>query len=480
MENERPSGALQESILTALGYGGKDASIITTIVSLEHFDAVYRGIAARIIDYRNRHGEAPGAAHLDDLFDDMLADKSAERSRTTRRILIGMGEQYPGLNLNYVINRIRDFARTQTLKNGVMAAAERWQEGGDELIPDIEKILNDTLKDRTNVVDPGVFFNDLDRVFLYQEKTEADTFLTNIGPIDHHGMAPHLGELDVFIAPPGRGKSWWCHHLGKFATRAGWNVLHITLENAETVVVPRYLQSYFAAARRKETARGVRFKKDEKGFLADNGVTIVDRAPEILIGDNQLRTKLNLNKWYFLDKLVVKQFPSGQLTLHMLENYLDYLDAYKGFQPKLVILDAPYLMKVDRRDYRLSLGQLLIELRGLAVQRNFALAATHQGNRDSSEARKVTNAHVAEDFSIIATADRILTYSQTTQERNLGMARLFAGKSRNEADQFTAMIAQNYATGQFALDSVWFKEAGYFDMVDNLVSQANTMAVKND
>jgi hypothetical protein len=61
---------------------------------------------------------------------------------------------------------------------------------------------------------------------------------------------------------------------------------------------------------------------------------------------------------------------------------------------------------------------------------------------------------IAEDISKLATADVLLTLSQTAAEYALGLARLFVEKVRNEEGKMTALITQAYAIGQFCLDSV--------------------------
>lgn len=482
----RPSSATQESILTALAYKGKDAAILTAIVSLEHFDPVYRLIAGRVIEYRGKHHEPPGQGHLDDIFADILEDREHKQHNLVRRTLVGMREQSEHLNLGYVIETVRSFVRVQTLKNGIMQAAERWQTEDKERIEDVERILNDTLKSKSNVIDPGTFFSNEQRLFAFQDKSESDFFLTGIPILDRYSFNPHIGEIDVFIAPPKKGKSWWCHFLGFAAVRQGWPTLHITLENAETVTVPRYLQTMYRLAKRDEEHDRARFSVNKHGVLtpriagdANGGIEFVHVKPEKFIGDKDLRTKLTRNE-YLHEHLVVKQFPTRSLTIKMLENYLDYLDSAHGFQPRFVIIDAPYLMKLATQNYRLDLGSLVMELRGLAGERQFALQVTHQGNREASEARTVTASHIAEDFSIIGTCDRAMTFSQTKAERDLGLARLFASDSRNDQAEFTVMISQNYNTGQFALDSCLFKSEGHFDLIDARLAALNLQRNGND
>ena len=119
-----------------------------------------------------------------------------------------------------------------------------------------------------------------------------------------------------------------------------------------------------------------------------------------------------------------------------------------------MILDYADLLKVDPKNYRIELGALYQELRGLAVERNMMLATASQANREGAGARVVLDTHTAEDFSKIGTADFAITYSQTQAEKQLGLARLFVSKARTDEDRFMILITQAYATGQFCLDSI--------------------------
>ena len=87
-----------------------------------------------------------------------------------------------------------------------------------------------------------------------------------------------------------------------------------------------------------------------------------------------------------------------------------------------------------------------------------AVVTATQGNRSSAEAKLVTSSMVSEDWSLVATADTFCTYSQTLDERELGLARILVEKSRRSRDKWLALISQSYGTGQFALDSVYMSK----------------------
>jgi hypothetical protein len=158
-------------------------------------------------------------------------------------------------------------------------------------------------------------------------------------------------------------------------------------------------------------------------------------------------------------QLLVKHFPTGTLTLGMLVAYLDSLDKTQGFKPDILLLDYLALMNIDTRDLRVAMGKLARDLRGLAAIRQFAFMTVVQAHRRALTAGLVTAGAVAEDWSIVHTADTFLTFSQTPHEHKQGIARILIDKARNAQDKWIALVTQSYARGQFHLDSSYFGAA---------------------
>ena len=66
-------------------------------------------------------------------------------------------------------------------------------------------------------------------------------------------------------------------------------------------------------------------------------------------------------------RLLIKEFPSGTLTIPHLCAFFDELALQHSFKLSLVILDYPKLMKLDSQNIRIDLGQTLVMLRGLGT-----------------------------------------------------------------------------------------------------------------
>ena len=190
--------------------------------------------------------------------------------------------------------------------------------------------------------------------------------------------------------------------------------------------------------------------------------------PKLYLSDPEIRTKLGgrLDRFGLrLNRIMIKDFPTGQLTIPALESYLDGLELQQGFIPDLIMVDYPLLMKFDHKHQREMLGQIVKELRGIAVQRNLAMVIVGQSSKKGAGATQVDDTHIAEDWSQIGTADVILTYSQTEQEKQLGLARIYVADAREEEDRFTVLVAQSYATGQFCRASVRMHKQ-YWNVLD--------------
>lgn len=450
--SDRLTQTLQENLVALVCFDEETAPLIRGSVDLDLFEGYFYDIAERAYDFLDRHKTAAGD-HLPDLFDDILESKDKSRARALRSLILDLRGTYDGLNKEYTLTRLDTFIRQQKLKQGIVEAASLLQNSDDpESVAEAEQIITASMKSRLDLFEPGIRITD--RRALDFLETKGCDFTLGIDELDRANLGPSRKELHLFVAPPKKGKTWWLVHIGKHGLLQKAKVCHVTLEMSEERMAQRYVQAFFAAAKKKGSYKRQGFELDELGRVValDEVVT----KPKLTFDQKKVRTTLveRFKKWGTrLDGLVIKQFPTGSLTVNQLGAYLDSLEASEQFTPDILIVDYADLMKVDSGNYRISLGQIYKDLRGLAVERNMALVTASQTNREGMSQSQITGANIAEDFSKIATADIVLTYNQTQFERALGLARIHVAHSRNDADQFTVLISQSYPTGQFSLES---------------------------
>lgn len=469
---ELPPVSLQENILAALLFDERAGAAISAQVTPSHFDENYREIAEKSLAYRRKYSRAPGLTHLDDLFGKLLSPGRAPR---LRRVVFELAELAKNINGDYVVASTQDFIREQNIKGALVSANSRYEMGGEDRANDVENILSAALRFRTQTLDAGTFLGDRAKAArLFERKENGIPF--GIDVFKDIGLTLNPGEQTLFIAPKGSGKSWFCVHVGVMALLLRYRILHVSLEMSELKVMQRYYQRLWTA--------GVRANSYVRTMLE------FDRRTKELSG---LRTRKNLvPRWNFaeagaklqldkrikqwgskLDRLVVKFFPSGQLTMSQLEGYLDYLELQHKFIPNLLIIDYPDLMKQDSRDLRVSIGRTFVDLRGVAGDRGMALLTPTQGNRGAIGAKRTRSTDVSEDISKVFTADNVITLQRTEEEKAYGLARLLLENARDISDGLEVLITQSYATGQFCLQSTMMEAKVYWDSLAELTGEAS-------
>lgn len=452
MTEERLSGALQENILTVLVFDTKYCKLIRqSLLSPKLFESsVFRDFAGHAFDFIDSFGE-PIADHLPDAVEHVLKGEDKRKAETYKRLIDNLYQAKDSVNAEYVVSQLQKFIRQQNLKSAYVESAEAFESGD---IDKAELLLQKGLQNRSLSFDPGLNLmapGVLEDLINNPDEEGFDLF---IDELDKRGIIPRRKQLTGFIAPRGKGKSWFCTHVFKCALIQGWSPLVITLEMSEKLYGVRLLQSFFSISKRDKVVRLAKLQLDKRGGLQDIVHSEIER---MTLKDEGIVAKLAKKarrEFKRRPPFWIKSFPTSQLTVSQLKAYLNTLRELHNFTPDVIILDYPDLMAHDVKNKRLELGRIQEELRGVAVELNCAMIVPSQGNRDSETATTVVGSMAAEDISKLGTWDTCYTYSQTTFEYKLGLARIFVEKARNEESKQMILVTQAYAIGQFVLSSV--------------------------
>jgi len=456
---DRLGFTMQENLLYLMAYDTEAAKTIHTVVPLSMYDGAYRLVMESLYNYYRRYDVCP-EDHLIDLCV-ILKSGHPKSIQDITDILESVLEtrRSGGVNASFVMDQLGDFVRAQRLKSSILLAADTLQEGD---LDKAEEALRKTLGESTiTSFDPGTIFGTPDSLEFMIDDAEV-VIPTGVKSLDVYKLGPTKKEMMLFIAPPKKGKSWWQVHLGKMALMSGYTVVHITLEMSEHRVIQRYVQALFSMSKHPSSFRSVKFSTNKFGQLV--GFDIVERHDNKSLHDSGIYKWVAKQTKRIRPPLVVKEFPTGELTPQQLDAYLNTLGQQKGIVPDLLIVDYPDLMRIPTNTYRLELGNIYKALRGIAVKYNLALSVVSQSNRASVSDSTTTAEMVGEDYSKIATADSVLTYSQTQAEKAYGLARLSVDRSRNEMDGYTVVISQNYVFGQFCLRDVAMRQK-YWNLI---------------
>lgn len=470
-QGERFTVSLQENLITVLAYNAEQGRILANTLNTNLMDGDYRTVADAILDYWKKYDKPP-EDHVADLVAHITEDKGNRRAKGITRILRGMVQLSDSLNTEYVVRQAQLFARMQRIKAAVIDSAEKINSNQHLAITEIEDIWNDLLANKMDAgFVPGLKGSDHRSVIEALQLSESE-FSNGIPILDKKHVIPARKELFMWLGASGRGKTWALVKQGVQALKDRKKVLHISLEMSEPRVLQRYYQCMFNVARRDVPVSTISLDI-KKGIL--KGLEPLIIKPEFALDNafasEQLSQHIKRTGGRF-DRLWVKSFPSGTLTLNGLRAYLDMLEATEKFVPDLLIVDYPGIMQHDPKDIRTSMSLAVLGIRGIAVERNLAACAAHQSNREGADARMIKATHVAEAWPIVHHSDNIVTFSSSDREFRQGLCRGFVAKSRNEDDKFGFLMTQSYKVGQFCIESHWLQKS-YFDYLEDLPDNDN-------
>ena len=456
---DKLSGSIQDNLLCLASFSDASFQLVRDSVPPELFTSqVYRDILERVYDFIDRFKKPP-KEHIADLLEDVLT-KEGPQAEVYKHVIIAAEGIKDTINEEYTLTQLDTFIRQQRLKVGVVQASQCIAEGD---LDGAENVLEDALRNHLQLFRPGLTLRGVLKE-LRTGKEASDVINMGIPELDKRRLGPARKELYVFIGPPKRGKSWHLGHITKRALMQKLQASVVSLEMSESLWGSRLLQSLFVITKREGEVLYSQFSRDSLGRLV--GVSRAKLKKVLSFSEDSTIKRISQKLDSFEGRLnvFIREFAPRSIGIPGLRAYLNSLERTQQFLPDILILDYADLLKVDTRNYRIEIGAMYQELRGIAVEKNIMIATASQANREGAGARMVLDTHAAEDFSKIGTADCAITYSQTAAERQLGLARLFVSNARTDEDKFTILITQSYATGQFCLDSIRMVD-GYWDQI---------------
>jgi hypothetical protein len=121
-------------------------------------------------------------------------------------------------------------------------------------------------------------------------------------------------------------------------------------------------------------------------------------------------------------KLYIKQWPTGKGRIRDIEAWLDQLEDAKGEKIELLIVDyvRTFRPNTDSDDHRINIGEVSLNLRGVASSRNIPVWSAQQVKRTALNKERFSPDDIAEDISQFWTLDFGIAFCQTEQEAKAG------------------------------------------------------------
>jgi len=313
-------------------------------------------------------------------------------------------------DLEYVKEQSLEFCKNQTFKNAILESVDLLSDGKFDVI---KSKIDDAMKAGQ---DTDVGHEYKENIIERYESTVRNVIPSGWDAIDElvdGGFGK--GELIMFAAPPGIGKSWALVNVGMAAAKKGKTVVHYTLELNEGYVGQRYDSVLTGIA-----VPNLKFNLDD-----------VRTQVEGLSGD-----------------IIVKHWPTKSAGLNTMRASLDKLKL-QGKSPDLIICDYADLLKGNsRKERHEELEEIVEGLRGIAGEYEVPLFTASQINRSGAEQDVITGTSIAGSFSKLMTADFVVSLSRKIEDKLAGTGRWHVIKNRFGPDGMTLPSKANMSTGR--------------------------------
>jgi hypothetical protein len=351
-----------------------------------------------------------------DVFKNEVA--KVERDVLKQSIVDNLKQVWNGLesdDLEYVKEKSLEFCKNQTFKNAILESVDLLSDGKFDII---KSKIDDAMKAGQ---DTDIGHEYKENIIERYESTVRNVIPCGWDAIDElvdGGFGK--GELIMFAAPPGIGKSWALVNVGMAAAKLGKTVVHYTLELNEGYVGQRYDSVLTGIPVPK-----LKFEIDE-----------VRKQVEGLSGD-----------------IVVKHWPTKSAGLNTMRASLDKLKL-QGKTPDIIICDYADLLKGNsRKERHEELEEIVEGLRGIAGEYEVPLFTASQINRSGADNDVITGTSIAGSFSKMMTADFVVSLSRKIEDKLAGTGRWHVIKNRFGPDGMTLPSKANMSNGRINIYS---------------------------
>ena len=361
-----------------------------------------------IIDYFNKYKQQPTLevmkVELDKVENDVLKTTIVENLKEVTKHLHSSDQ-------DFIKDEAIEFCKNQVIKNAIMSSVDLLQTGQyDQIKTNIDNAMK-----AGSERDIGHEYNiAVDDRFSETTRKTVATNWDSINSVMDGGLGP--GELGVFVAPAGIGKSWGLVNVAAHAVKNGLNVVHYTLELSAPYV-------------------GLRFDSVFTGIAAQNLKYHIDEIKE------------NVNN--LEGNLVVKYYPTKTASVNTLKAHIEKC-ILQDKKPDVIIVDYADLLRGAGRtqDLRHELGNIYEDLRGMAGEYEIPVWTASEANRSALEEDVIGADKIAESYAKIMTADFVISLSRKIEDKISGTGRWHVIKNRFGPDGITFPSKMNTSNGQ--------------------------------
>jgi KaiC/GvpD/RAD55 family RecA-like ATPase len=310
----------------------------------------------------------------------------------------------PKENYDWLMDEFEQFSRHKGLERAILKSADLLEDGD---YGPVEKLIKDAIQISLNK-DMGTDYFADPRARLSKLKDGNGQVSTGWPMVDkklYGGF--NRGELNIFAAASGGGKSLFLANLGVNWALAGLNVIYLTFELSENLVAMR-LDSMTTGISTREIFRN--------------------------LDDVELKVKM-------LEKrsghLQVKYMPSGK-NCNDIRAYLKEYQVKTGIKPDVLLIDyldlmMPLNVKVSPSDLFIKDKYVSEEIRNLSMETQCITVTASQLNRSAVEEIEFDHSHISGGLSKIMTADNVIGIFTSRAMKERGRYQIQFMKTRSSS-----------------------------------------------
>jgi len=312
--------------------------------------------------------------------------------------------QLPKENYDWLMDEFENFSRHKGLERAIIKSSDLLEEGD---YGPVEKLIKDAIQISLNK-DMGTDYFADPRARLEKLKSSNGQISTGWPTVDkklYGGF--NRGELNIFAAASGGGKSLFLANLGVNWALMGLNVIYLTFELSENLVSMR-LDSMTTGIGTRDIFRN--------------------------IDDVELKVKMLEKK---SGHLQIKYMPSGK-NCNDIRAYLKEYQVKTGCKPDVLLIDyldlmMPLSVKVSPSDLFIKDKYVSEEIRNLAMETQCITVTASQLNRSAVEEIEFDHSHISGGLSKIMTADNVIGIFTSRAMKERGRYQIQFMKTRSSS-----------------------------------------------
>jgi|TARA_R110002020_G_scaffold196775_3_gene397768 replicative DNA helicase len=369
---------------------------IVEVIEARYFDNQYFKLVMQMIkEYHEKYNVPPSFDALDQI---TRIEVSSEMARTNIFDMLKDIKDCPYEDHLWVQEKSLKFCKQQELQKAITKVNKILDDGDFEAYDRCEEYIREAIQ--VGEIDESTIdaFSSLEEVLKDDFREPVPTGIVGIDNLLDGGLAK--GEIGVFLAPTGVGKSTILTKVANSAYNLGFNVLQIFFEDNPKIIQRKHLTCWTGISSKEQAAR----------------------KTEVLEKISQYQGR---------GKLLLEKLPSDTMTMAQIKNRVRKLMA-EDVKIDLVVLDYIDCLLPDRAfsDEWKGEGSVMRQFEAMCSELNVVGWTAAQGNRTSISSDVVTTDMMGGSIKKAQVGHVIISIAKSLQQKELGLATIAITKSR--------------------------------------------------